>query len=133
MAARLPSAPKPDTEAPDLSAEPYRFDRTVYRFDAIGYLDDEVQDVYVFDLESGDATRLTDDRRNNSNLRWSPDGGRILYDASMRVDAARAMTPDLMSVDLAGSSDGAFDRLGQHRQCQLHARRHENRLHRASQ
>ena len=93
---------KADTEAPDLTAEPYRVDRTVYRFDAIGYLDDEVQDVYVFDLESGEATRLTDDRRNNSNLRWPPDGGRILYDASMRVDAARAMAPDLMSVDLAG-------------------------------
>ena len=93
---------KPNAEAADLSVEPYRVDRTVYRFDAIGYLDDEVNDVYVFDLASGETARLTEDRNHNSNLRWSPDGRSILYDANMRTDAARAMTPDLMSVDLSG-------------------------------
>ena len=95
---------KADTEAPDLATEPYRVDRTVYRFDAIGYLDDEAQDVYVYELASGETRRLTEDRSNNSNLRWAPDGRRILYDANMRADAARAMTPDLMSVDLAGEA-----------------------------
>ena len=30
--------------------DPYRLDRTVYRFDGIGYLDDAVQDIYVLDL-----------------------------------------------------------------------------------
>ncbi len=93
---------KPDTETPDLSTEPYRVNRTVYRFDAIGYLDDEVKDIYVLDLASGDTTRLTDDRNHNSNLRWSPDGRSLLYDANMGTDAARAMIPDLMSVDLDG-------------------------------
>ncbi len=94
---------KPDKEAPDLSAQPYRVDRTVYRFDAIGYLDDEVQDIYTLELTSGDISRLTDDRCNNSHIRWSPDGARILFDATMREDAARAMTPDLRSVDLDGN------------------------------
>ena len=93
----------PDTDAADLSVEPYRVDRAVYRFDAIGYLDDQVQDIYVLDLGGEGAKRLTSDRANNSNLRWSPDGSRILYDATMRADATRAMTPDLMSVDLAGA------------------------------
>ena len=93
---------KPDAESADRSVEPYRVDRTVYRFDAIGYLDDEANDVYVLDLASGETTRLTNDRNHNSNLRWSPDGRSILYDANMRPDATRAMTPDLMSVDLAG-------------------------------
>ena len=73
-----------DAEAPDLSREPYRVDRTVYRFDAIGYLDDEAQDIYLLDVAGGETTRLTDDRTNNSNLRWSPDGATILYDANMR-------------------------------------------------
>ena len=94
---------KPDAAAPDLSAEPYRVDRTVYRFDAIGYLDDEVTDIYCLDLAGGDTARLTQDRSHNSNPRWSPDGGSILYDANMRIDAARAMIPDLRSVDLAGN------------------------------
>ena len=91
-----------DSEAPDLSSQPYRVDRTVYRFDAIGYLDDEVQDIYLLDVASRVSTRLTADRTNNSNLRWSPDGRTVLYDASMREDVARAMTPDLMTVDRDG-------------------------------
>ena len=93
---------KTDSEAPDLSSQPYHVDRTVYRFDAVGYLDDEVQDIYLLDIASGVSTRLTADRTNNSNLRWSPDGRTILYDATMREDAARAMTPDLMTVDRDG-------------------------------
>ena len=94
---------KADREAADLSTEPYRVNRMVYRFDAIGYLDDEVQDVYLLQLASGEIRQLTKDRSNNSNLRWSPDGERILYDANMRADGARPLTPDLMSVDLSGN------------------------------
>jgi len=95
---------KPDSEAPDLATEPYRVNRTVYRFDAMGYLDDAVQDIYLLDIASGQTTRLTDDRAHNSNPRWAPDGGRLLYDATLRADATRAMSADLMTVDLAGNS-----------------------------
>ncbi len=102
---RIAFSAKPDTEAPDLGKEPYRVNRTVYRFDGIGYLDDEVQDVYLFNLATDQATRLTNDRTNNTNLRWSPDGGAILYDATMRDDATRAMTPELKTVDLAGEQE----------------------------
>ena len=91
-----------DAEAPDLGKEAYRLDRTVYRFDGIGYLDDAVQDIYVLDLVSGEIQRLTDDRGNNSNPRWAPDGRSLLYDANMRFDNSRAMTPDLKTVDLDG-------------------------------
>ena len=91
-----------DAAAPDLSKEAYRLDRTVYRFDGIGYLDDAVQDIYVLDIASGAIKQLTDDRGNNSNPRWAPDGRSILYDANMRFDNSRAMTPDLKTVDLEG-------------------------------
>ncbi len=91
-----------DADAPDLGKEPYRLDRTVYRFDGIGYLDDAVQDIYVLDLASGAIRQLTDDRGNNSNPRWAPNGRSILYDANMRFDNSRAMTPDLKLVDLDG-------------------------------
>ena len=93
---------KPDAEAADLSHEPYRVDRTVYRFDGMGYLDDEVNDIFVIDLASDDITRMTDDRSHNSNPRWSPNGRGILYDASFRPDAASVMAPDLKIVDLSG-------------------------------
>ena len=99
---RIAFSAKADAEAPDLSKEPYRVDRTVYRFDAIGYLDDEAQDIYTLDIEGGAIKRLTDDRRNNSNVRWAPDGASILFDANMNQDAARAMTTDLKRVDLEG-------------------------------
>lgn len=92
----------PADEPLDLGTEPYRVDRTVYRFDAIGYLDQTVQDIYLLELASGETRQLTDDRTNNVNPRWSPAGNEILYDATMRADAARAMTPDLMTVDLGG-------------------------------
>jgi len=99
---KLAFSAAPDADAPDLGVEPYRLDRTVYRFDSIGYLDDAVQDIYVLDLDSGAITQLTDDRGNNSNPRWAPDGRSILYDANMRFDNSRAMTPDLKLVDLDG-------------------------------
>ena len=93
----------PTVEPIDLGKEPYRVDRTVYRFDAIGYLDQTIQDVFLLDLTSGETRQLTNDRTNNVNLRWSPDGSEILYDATMRADAALAMIPDLMTVDLNGN------------------------------
>ena len=54
-------------------------------------------------LPAGGSTQLTKDRTNNINPRWSPDGGSILYDANMGVEAERAITPDLMTVDLQGN------------------------------
>jgi len=92
----------PDADAPNLHSEPYRLDRTVYRFDGIGYLDDAVHDIYILDLADGATRQLTDDRGNNSNPRWAPDGRSVLYDANMRFDNSRAMTPDLKLVDLDG-------------------------------
>ena len=94
-----------DEEAPDLSSEPYRVDRAVYRFDAIGYLDDQVQDIYTVDVASGAIQQLTEDARHNSNPRWSPDSSRILYDANMAPDATRVMSADLMLVDLQGQRE----------------------------
>ena len=100
---RIAFCAAPGAEAPDLSKEPYRVDRKVYRFDAIGYLDDAVQDIFLLDPDSGETKQLTDDRSNNINPRWAPDGRSILYDANMGVDADRAITPDLMTVDLDGN------------------------------
>ena len=99
---RIAFSAAPPGKSHDLGKEPYRVDRTVYRFDAIGYLDQTIQDIYVLELATDETRQLTDDRSNNVNPRWSPAGSEILYDATMRADAVRAMTPDLMAVDLSG-------------------------------
>src|SRR5450432_1978779 len=66
-------------EEPRDPAKPYRLTRTVYRFDALEYLDDVVQSLYVIDVEGGDAHRLTHDAMMNNEPQWSPDGQEILF------------------------------------------------------
>ena len=99
-------------EAPDLTKEVYRVNRTVYRFDAIGYLDHAVENLYILDVESGDIKQLTDDRTNNINPRWSPDGTRILYDATMDANSHRVAFPTLHLIDLDGNHETVMDDWG---------------------
>jgi len=96
---------KPDFEGDDpidLTKEPYRVTRKVYRFDAIGYLDQNVHNIYLLDVASGEVTQLTDDETDNVSLRWSPDGEKILYSASMQHNTARTIYPTLTVIDLDG-------------------------------
>lgn len=74
----LAFAAGPQGEARDPS-KAYRVTRTVYRFDAIGYIDDVKQDIYVVGAGGGDARRLTTDARMNTNPRWTPDGRGLVY------------------------------------------------------
>ncbi len=92
-------------EPPDLTKEPYRVTRTVYRFDAMGYIDGVAQNLYLLDVESGDVKQLTDDDTNNFNPRWSPDGTKILYDANMHTDSTMALFPTFKLIDLEGNSE----------------------------
>lgn len=62
----------------DLS-KPYRSDRNTFRFDAMGNLDNAVQDIYMLTLADGSVKQVTDDRNHNAAPRWSPDGKQILY------------------------------------------------------
>lgn len=97
---------------PDLTKEVYRVKRYVYRFDAMGYLDGVVQNLYVVDVASGEVKQLTDDETNNGNPRWSPDGSKILYDASMRTDTERAVFPTMYMTDLDGNNEAVLDGWG---------------------
>ena len=94
-----------DKDTPDLTKEPYRVDRWVYRFDAIGYLDQKVQDLYLLDVNDESTVRLTNDRMNNIAPRWSPDGTRILFLASMAPDSHRASHPQIKTIDRAGNQE----------------------------
>ena len=97
----------------DLTKEVYRVTRTIYRFDAMGYLDDVVNNLYVLNVESGEVTQLTDDETHNVNPRWSPDGSKILYDATMTTDSSRALYPSIRIIDLEGKSEAILGDWGE--------------------
>jgi dipeptidyl aminopeptidase/acylaminoacyl peptidase len=95
------AGPQPDQ--PHDPTLPYRLTRHVYRFDAIGYLDPAVQDIYVIASAGGEARRLTSDSCNNTAPQWSPDGSQLLFLATMQPDVHSAIYPALRIVTLDGA------------------------------
>jgi dipeptidyl aminopeptidase/acylaminoacyl peptidase len=91
----------PAVEPPD-PTRPYRVTRHIYRFDAMGYLDNVVQDVYIVPAEGGEPKRLTDDACHNSMPVWSPDGQEILFSVQMFTDSFEVYYPKLKVVNLEG-------------------------------
>ena len=87
-------------EEPRDPAKPYRVTRHVYRFDSMEYLDDSVQALYVVNVESGEARKLTDDKFLSGNPQWSPDGKSVLYSASMYPDTHKAFYPRLRLINI---------------------------------
>ena len=92
-----------DDDPPDRGKEPYRVTRHVWRFDMIGDLDLAVNNVYVVDVPSGEIEQLTDMQTVNAELRWSPDGSRILFAATMPPDSFQALFPTYHVVDMEGN------------------------------
>ncbi len=86
--------------------------RLQYRFDEAGYIDDRFSQVWVVDLETGDAARVTGADASAGIPAWSPDGSRIAF-ASNRQDEANTMfRSQLYVVDAeqslkSGETDGA--------------------------
>jgi len=93
-------ASTPATEPPDRS-KPYRVTRHIYRFNGMGYLDDEGQDIYTVSVKGGEPRRLTKDDCFNSEPAWSPNGEEILFSADMFPDSHR-VHPVLKVVNLDG-------------------------------
>lgn len=92
-----------DDDPPDLSKDVYRVTRNVYRFDAVGYIDQAVQDIYVVNIHDGKSTRLTNDANMNGGLKWSPDGQKILFTASMLPDSFCGFAPNVCLIDMNGN------------------------------
>jgi dipeptidyl aminopeptidase/acylaminoacyl peptidase len=87
-------------EPPDLT-KPYRITRYIYRFDAAGYLDNVVQDIYVIPANGGDLKRLTNDDCQNGIPVWSPNGQEILFTVAMSPDS-HCFYPTLKVMNLDG-------------------------------
>jgi dipeptidyl aminopeptidase/acylaminoacyl peptidase len=90
----------PAGEPPD-PEKPYRLTRHIYRFDALGYLDNVAQDIYVISAEGSKARQLTEDGCHNSAPMWSPDGQEILFTTAMFPDSHRVHSA-LRVVNLEG-------------------------------
>jgi dipeptidyl aminopeptidase/acylaminoacyl peptidase len=66
-------------------ASPFSVTRLCYRADGKGYLGDRYQHIWVVDIETNRATRLTDGPYNDATPAWSPDGREIAF-VSNRMD-----------------------------------------------
>ena len=111
---RIAFTAPPQTE-PRNPAAPYRVTRNVYRFDALGWVDDVRQSIYIAPAEGGEALRLTDGGCHCSSPLWSPDGKDILYLLSVRPDSYLPMPirAALAVVDLEGRSRVLVEEWGQ--------------------
>ena len=66
----------------------YRFiDRLDYMLNGAGFTYDRVGHLWLVDVATGEATRLTDGRAADDEPAWSPDGRRIAFTSNRRRDA----------------------------------------------
>lgn len=94
------TAPAQDENDP---GDPYRVTRAVWRFDGIGRVDRNGQDLWIHDIETSESRRLTDDGRHYMRPSFSPDGRRILA-LSMLASPEIGPKAELSVVDLEGNA-----------------------------
>jgi len=103
------TAPKP---RPD-----FRYiDRLGYQYNGVGFVDDRETHLWLVDVETGRARRLTDGPGPESNPVWSPDGRRIAFVANRRPNRDIVWRRDIWVVEVEGGrqvrvtgGEGAFD------------------------
>lgn len=79
----------------------YRFiDRLDYMLNGKGFTYDQVKHLWLVDVATGEATRLTDGPVSDGDPAWSPDGRRIAFAANRRRDADLFGRSDIHVVDL---------------------------------
>jgi dipeptidyl aminopeptidase/acylaminoacyl peptidase len=91
-------------EAPAGSApeSDYRFvDRLEYMLNGKGFIYDRIGQLWLVDVATGEAGRLTESRSGDSEPAWSPDGTRIAFVANRRRNADIVRSRDVHVVDVA--------------------------------
>lgn len=91
-------------------------DRLGYQYNGVGFIDDRETHLWLVDVETGRARRLTNGPGPESSPAWSPDGRRIAFVANRRPNRDIAWRSDVWVVDVEGGrqtritgGDGAFD------------------------
>jgi dipeptidyl aminopeptidase/acylaminoacyl peptidase len=63
---------------------PIETERTLFKRDGEGYLDDRTRQLFLVDLSTGKPTQLTSGERDHWVPAWSPDGKQVAYTAKER-------------------------------------------------
>ena len=92
-----------DREEPaDPPESDYRYiDRLTHLFNGPGFIYDQVAHLWIVDVATGEATRLTDGPTSDEDPAWSPDGARIAYATRPRRDYDLAFRSEIVVVDVA--------------------------------
>jgi dipeptidyl aminopeptidase/acylaminoacyl peptidase len=80
----------------------YRYvDRLNYMLNGPGFIYDQVAHLWIVDVATGEATRLTDGAAPDNDPTWSPDGTRIAYTTSLNRDWDIDQRQDVVVIDVA--------------------------------
>ncbi|HET9345528.1 MAG TPA: S9 family peptidase [Candidatus Limnocylindrales bacterium] len=80
----------------------YRYiDRLGYMFNGPGFIYDQVAHLWIVDVATGEATRLTDGPTGDEDPAWSPDGTRIAFATRLNRDYDIYFRSDIVVIDVA--------------------------------
>ena len=100
---RLAFTARQQDHQPEDSSKPYYVSRNVYRFDGIGYVHRALNNIFVYHFDDDHLKQLTDNDAISGNLRWSPDGTKILYTRTLDATSFVNARPNVACVDLDGN------------------------------
>lgn len=79
--------------------------RMFYRLDGFGYFDESYWQIWVIDVQTGEARALTDEPCHHGSISWSPDGSRIAFVANRDSDADLKVLYDKLWIVPAAGGD----------------------------
>ncbi|MDH3440171.1 MAG: S9 family peptidase, partial [Gammaproteobacteria bacterium] len=96
-----------DKDATHDTPKPIVVDRYRFKQDYVGYLDDRYTRLYVFDMQSKEASLLTPGSFDSTQPAWSPDGNLIAFTSKREGDPDRHNNTDIYVIE---PSEGATPR-----------------------